>query len=138
MNPLVGWSLAGIGSALATFNYGWPGLALAFSVIVFWLLLQFSRALRVLRDAGQIPKGTVGSAVMLHTQLKPGMQLLQILALTRSLGHKVADDPETFVWRDDSGAAVRAELRNGRLARWELQRPETEASAAAQTDHPAP
>jgi hypothetical protein len=47
---------------------------------------------------------------------------MDILVLTRSLGEKLADDPETFVWRDASGASVRIELRGGRCATWSLER----------------
>jgi hypothetical protein len=86
---------------------------LAVSVVVFWLLLQFSRALRVMRMAAGRPVGSIDSAVMLQARLHPGMKLLQILPLTRSLGHKVADDPETFVWTDPGGDRVRVVLRNG-------------------------
>jgi hypothetical protein len=94
-------------------------------VIVFWLLLQFSRSVRVMSQAAQSPVGHVDSAVMLHAKLKTGMRLLDILPLTRSLGEKVDEgmgDPETFIWRDTSGASVRVELRGGRCTRWELQR----------------
>jgi hypothetical protein len=66
--------------------------------------------------------GAIDSAVMLHSRLHPGMRLVQILRLTRSLGRKVADDPETFAWRDAEGSEVRAEFRAGRLAAWRLLR----------------
>ncbi len=124
MNPILGWALAALGTALAYFNYGWPGVALASSVVVFWLLLQFSRALRVMRMAGAAPIGQVNSAVMLHSKLRTGMRLMDILPLTRSLGQKLADEPETYLWSDTSGAAVRVELRDGRCSGWTLQRPE--------------
>jgi len=95
---------------------------------VFWLLLQFSRALRVLRRAGKAPVGHVDSAVMLHARLQRGQRLPQILALTRSLGHKRDDGPEVFEWRDAGGDAVRVELVGGKLARWELQRADAATS----------
>ena len=129
MNPVIGWGLAVIATALAYRNYGWPGVALAVSVVVFWLLLQFSRALRVMRTAGQAPVGRVDSAVMLHSKLRTGMRLMEILPLTRSLGEKLADEPETYCWRDASGASVRVELRGGRCTGWNLQRPEGEAAS---------
>ena len=55
-------------------GYGWPGVVLALTVVVFWLLLQFSRALRTLRNAASGPVGQVASAVMLHSRLKAGMR----------------------------------------------------------------
>ena len=130
MNPFIGWGLALIATALAYRNYGWPGVGLALSVVVFWLLLQFSRALRVMRIAGQAPVGRVGSAVMLHSKLRTGLRLMQIIPITRSLGQKLADEPETYLWTDGSGASVRVELRAGRCTGWTLQRPEVDQTTA--------
>lgn len=122
----VGWALAGAALVAGWFSYGWPGVVLAFTVIVFWLLLQFSRALRVLRVAGANPVGQIANAVMLHARLKRGMRLPEVLALTRALGRKVAEDAgastETWAWVDAGGDAVQLTLRDGRLERWELQR----------------
>ena len=84
MNPMVGWGLAALGIAAGYVGWGWPGVVLGVTVIVFWLLLQFSRSLRVLRNAGANPVGHVASAVMLHSRLKPGMTLLQVLPLTKA------------------------------------------------------
>ena len=89
MNPILGWGLAVVAVVAGWFSYGWPGVVLALSVVVFWLLLQFSRVLRVMRRAAERPIGSVDNAVMLHAKLQTGMQLLQILPLTRSLGVKV-------------------------------------------------
>ena len=133
MNPILGWGLAAVAVVAGWFSYGWPGVVLALSVVVFWLLLQFSRVLRVMRRAAERPIGSVDNAVMLHAKLQPGMQLLQILPLTRSLGQKVADDPETFVWTDAGGDSVRVELRSGRCTAFALQR-----IAAADGAPPAP
>ena len=127
MNSGLGWALAAAAIAAGYLAWGWRGVVLAVTVIVFWLLLQFSRALRVLRTAGNAPVGHVDSAVMLNVKLRAGMRLPQILALTRSLGHRLADDPETFEWRDVGGDAVRVELRDGRSTRWTLQRASADA-----------
>jgi hypothetical protein len=121
-NALVGWGLAALAVAVGYLQWGWQGVVLAVTVIVFWLLLQFSRALRVLRNAGQSPVGAVPNAVMLHAKLQRGQRLPEILKITTSLGRKVTDDPETFEWRDAGGDVVRVELRAGRLERWTLQR----------------
>jgi hypothetical protein len=130
MNSVVGWALAGIGTAMAYWTYGWRGVAMAVTAAVFWLLLQFSRALRVLRAAGQAPVGRVDSAVMLHAKLRKGMRLMDIIPLTRSLGRKLAENPETYEWRDASDATVRVELRGGRVTDWRLERPYAEDGAA--------
>jgi hypothetical protein len=123
----IGWVLAVAAVAAGWMRYGWRGVALALTVIVFWLLLQFTRALRVLREASGRPVGQVGNAVMLHARLARGMRLPAVLKLTRSLGRKVADEPETFVWADAGGDEVQVELRAGRVAAWTLRRAEGRA-----------
>lgn len=132
-HPIVGWALAALALAVGYAQWGWQGAVLAVTVIVFWLLLQFSRALRVLRNAGAAPVGQVPNAVMLHARLQRGQRLPQILGFTKSLGKKLADDPETFEWRDAGGDAVRVELRQGKLERWTLLR-----AADAANDSPSP
>lgn len=122
--------MAVLGTALGWHVYGWRGVALAVSVIVFWLLLQFSRTLRVMRAAGQAPVGHVANAVMLHARLRPGLRLLEILALTRSLGEKLGDDPERYAWRDAGGDRVTLELASGRLVRWQLDRAPAQGDAS--------
>ena len=129
MNPLFGWALAVAAVVVGWFSYGWPGVLLALSVTVFWLLLQFSRVLRVMRQAAGRPVGSIDSAVMLHAKLQPGMKLLQVLPLTRSLGQKIADDPETFAWTDAGGHRVRVEFRAGRCTAFVLERAADDAAA---------
>ena len=137
-NAALGWALAAAAVAAGYIGFGWPGVVLAVTVVVFWLLLQFSRALRVMRRAAGRPVGSVDNAVMLHARLHTGQRLMQVLALTRSLGMKVADDPETFVWRDEAGDAVRVALRDGRITETQLQRAAShdnaDAAAARPTD----
>ncbi len=135
MNPVLGWALAVLALAAGYIGYGWPGVLMGFTIIVFWLLLQFSRSLRVLRQAGGRPVGSIENAVMLHSKLRPGLRLLDILPLTRSLGQKVADDPETFVWTDGGGDRVRVELRNGRCTSATLERA---AAPEAPSEAPPP
>jgi uncharacterized protein (DUF58 family) len=130
MNKTVGWILAVLALAVGYASYGWPGVVLALTVIVFWMLLQFSRVLRVLRQAGQAPVGHVDNAVMLHSRLHPGMKLLDVLPMTRSLGQKVSDDPETFAWTDAGGDRVVLELVDGRLRSAVLERAARAAPAA--------
>lgn len=134
MNPQIGWTLAVVATALAWYQYGWQGVILAISVIVFWLLLQFSRAIRAMKNAGGAPIGHVGSAVMLNSRLKAGMTLLQIIGLTKSLGRRIGDEgvePESWAWADDGGVSVTLVLQGGKLVSWALQRPaEGQAPAA--------
>ena len=122
MNPVVGWALAAAALVAGWFSYGWPGVALAGTVIVFWLLLQFNRVVRAMQQASGRPVGSVPNAVMLHARLREGMPLLEVLKLTRSLGVRVGDEPEAFRWQDAGGDAVRVELQRGRVHRWTLER----------------
>lgn len=122
MNPVVGWGLAAAGIAAGYIAWGWPGAVLGITVTVFWLLLQFSRSLRVLKLAGQAPVGHVDSAVILNSKLKEGMSLMQVLVLTRSLGSKLGESPEAWGWADAGGARVRLEFDSGKLQRWALHR----------------
>lgn len=131
MNAAVGWALATLAVAVGYLQWGWPGVALGLTLVVFWMLLQWSRVMRVLRQAGGAPVGLVPSAVMLHAKLRTGMRLLDILPITRSLGRKVVDAPETFAWSDESGACVTVELVNGRCTAWRLTRPEEAPPPAA-------
>jgi hypothetical protein len=123
MNAWVGWALALAALVIGGLRFGWQGVALAVSVVAFWLLLQFSRAMRTLRRAGDAPVGHVDSAVMLHSKLRAGMRLPEVLALTRSLGQRLDDDGERFRWSDDAGVSVEVQMRRGRLAQWSLLRP---------------
>jgi hypothetical protein len=130
VRPLASWGLALAALAAGWLSYDWRGVVLALTVIVFWLLLQFSRALRVLRKAADAPVGQVASAVMLHSKLREGMTLPQVLAITRSLGVRVTEPPpeapadEVWRWSDAGGVGVSLLLRAGRLRSWTLDRPE--------------
>lgn len=123
MSAKLGWGLAVLAVALGYVQFGWRGVLVAVSGIVFWLLLQFARALRVMRAAGAAPVGQVASAVMLHARLQRGQRLMDLIALTHSLGEKLSDTPETYRWQDASGAAVDVALVDGRVTRWALRRP---------------
>ena len=131
MRPWWGWVLAAGAIGAAWLRFGWQGALFAVSAGFFVLLLQFNRTMRTLRDAGQAPIGQVGSAVMLNSRLRKGMQLPAILGLTRSLGEPVnpadatAPGPvrETFRWRDAGGVMVDVELVDGRCHSWSLKRP---------------
>jgi hypothetical protein len=124
MKAWLGWALACAAVAAGYAGYGWPGVALALTVVAFWLLLQFSRALRAMQRAGRQPLGRVESAVMLNAKLHAGMTMLELLPLTGSLAEPVDGLEETFRWRDAGGSSVRVEFAGGRLQRWVLERGE--------------
>ena len=131
MSNALGGLLALAALVLGYATYGWPGVVLAVTVVAFWLLLQFSRALRVLRAASARPVGTVASAVMLQAKLQRGMSLQAVLRLTGSLGRQVEGEAETFIWQDASGDQVRVRLAGGKLSELQLLR-------AAQESGPVP
>ena len=136
VSATLGWALAAAALVAGYVGYGWPGVVLALSVVVFWMLLQFSRALRAMRDAAGRPVGRVDNAVMLHARLRTGLRLVDVMKLTRSLGQAVSgsktQDPEVFVWTDEAGDSVRVELKAGKVSAWALQR------AGAAPESPAP
>ncbi len=124
MNSIAGWLLAAAALLLGWRGWGWQGVVLAVTVIVFWLALQFSRVMRVMRRATDAPLGHTDSAVMLNAKLRRGMALWQVVALTRSLGRPLERRDDHFAWTDPGGAEMRLALRRGRLAEWQLVRPD--------------
>lgn len=129
MKPTLGGALSVAALAAGYWSYGWRGLVLALTVIAFWLLLQFSRSLRVLRGAAQSPLGHVDNAVMFNAKLDAGLRLPEVIALTRSLGRKVIADggadasaAEVFAWRDGGGDEVELTFVDGRCTQWQLRR----------------
>ena len=123
MNPILGWTLAGMALAAGWLGYGWPGVAMAGTVIAFWLVLQFNRAVRVMKNANETPVGHVVSVVMLNAKLKVGMPMIQVVAVTRSLGKRVANTAETYLWTDAGGLELVVTFDNGRCRSWQLNRP---------------
>jgi len=122
VNARLGWLLAALFTFAAWRAYDLAGLAFAASTIVFWLLLQFNRAVRVMKNAADSPVGHVASAVMFHAGLARGMTMLQIVTKTRSLGRKVEGSDDDWRWSDDGGASVVLHFERGRLARWQIER----------------
>lgn len=112
---------------------GWQGLALVGSALVLWFLLYYTRLTTVMKRASERPIGHIGSAVMLNARLKPGLSLLHVLALTRSLGQRLSPEDgerELYRWTDAGHSHVTTEFLNGRLVRWQLERPPTDAEPA--------
>lgn len=116
---------------------GWAGVALVGGGLMMWGLLHVTRLMTVLKRAADRPKGYVDSAVMLNAKLRPGVNLLHVMALTRSLGELLSAEgasPEVFRWADSGGSEVTCTFEHGRLTHWSLQRPVAEVT----TEAPAP
>jgi hypothetical protein len=138
------YPLAGVALVAASYRfYGWGGVAVTAGALVMWLLLHFTRMMRVLKRAADRPVGRVDSAVMLNARLKPGLPLLQVVALTQSLGELLSardEQPEVFRWSDADGAAVCCTFVNGKISQYALFRsvmPEPEDESTKDSD-PAP
>lgn len=102
---------------------GWQGVVLVLTVLVFLLLLQFSKLMKVMRQAGSAPIGQVANAVMFHSRLQPGQALVDVLALAGSLGEAVPEQVHTYRWRDAAGDEVHLRFDAGsRLLEATLQR----------------
>ena len=118
MTSTLGWALAALAFAAGWWAYGWQGLLMAATVTVFWLLLQFSRALRVMKNAADSPVGRVASAVMFQSRLKLGLTMMQVVGMTKSLGRKLGDSGDVWRWADDGGNQVEVVFEDGRCQRW--------------------
>jgi hypothetical protein len=128
-SPVLGWALAAVALAAGYVGYGWRGLVLALTVVAFWLLLQFSRALRTLRNAASAPVGSVANAVMFNAKLQRGQRLPDVLKLTGSLGRKLSEEPEAWAWADGGGDEVQVTLVAGKVSDWRLVRAEQDRAA---------
>ena len=131
MNGVVAWLLVAAAFAAGWMSYGWPGLALAATVVVFWLLLQFSSAMRVMRRAAQQPVGHVDHALAFKARLRRGMTMLQIVSMTGSLGRRVSAQPEAWAW-GDADVTVTLVMNGARLDRWSFARREAAPEEGAQ------
>lgn len=124
--------------AIAWRGWGWPGVALAVGGIVMWMLLHFTRMMKVLQGAANRPVGWCDSAVMLNAKLRPGVNLLHVMALTKAIGEQVSPkeaQPEIYRWTDGSGSSVTCEFARGKLVKWVLFRPQ---AATEEAPPPAP
>mgnify|MGYP006278327019 CR=1 FL=1 len=118
-------------AAVAGLAYGyhameWMGFFLVLGGLVMWALLHFTRLVKVLERAANRPIGHVDSAVMLNAKLKTGVNLMHVIALTRSLGELASpkdEQPEVYRWRDNSASVVTCVFQEGRLQSWTLDRP---------------
>jgi hypothetical protein len=124
--PIVGVILI----VVAYRSYSWMGVGLVVTAIVTWMLLHFTRMMKVLQRASNRPVGFVDSAVMLNAKLKPGVNLLHVMAMTKAVGEQLSEkntNPEIYRWTDASASSVTCTFDKGRLVKWELSRPEAPA-----------
>lgn len=111
---------------------GWPGVAAVAGGLVMWLLLHITRVMTVMKRAADRPKGWVASAVMLNAKLRPGVNMVHVMALTKSLGERLGpegEDPEQYRWTDSGGSSVTVDFVHGRVRGWRLERPAGEEGA---------
>jgi hypothetical protein len=109
-------------------------VALVGTGLMMWALLHFTRLTHVLKKASDRPVGYVASAVMLNAKLKPGVNLLHVIAMTQALGQLLSpkdEQPELYRWTDEGGSHVTCEFANGKLVKWTLHRPQADAEGAA-------
>ncbi len=131
MNKYFGIVLTLAAFVAGTAFFGWKGAIVALSGVVFYLLLQFTQLMKVMRTANESPLGHVSSAVMLQSRLHAGMKLVDLIKLTRSLGEKVA--PETYRWTDAGGDAVDVVMARSLVVSWTLLRNGTPPAADGDT-----
>ena len=124
MNARIGCLLAAAALAAGWVGFGGRGIVLALTAIAFWLLLQFGRAMRVMRRAARAPLGHVPSAVMLHARLRRGMTMLELVSITGSLGEAAASErpSSAYCWRDAGGSALRVSFARDRVSTWAIER----------------
>jgi hypothetical protein len=130
------WAMGALLIAVSYTKFGWTGVALVVTGIMFWMLLHFTRMMTVLKRATNAPMGYVASAVMLNAKLKTGVTLLHVTAMTKSLGALQTEkdaQPEIYRWTDTGGSHVTGTFVGGKLAEFVLWRPEQSADA---TDAP--
>lgn len=113
--------------------FRWAGLALAITVIAFWSVLQFNRASRQLRNVADRPKGMVDSVVTLQSKLAHGMHMGDVLAISNSLGQRVNERGNDWLWRDSYGNQIVVTFRRGSVERWSATRTDGQYAAPAAT-----
>jgi hypothetical protein len=110
-------------------QYKWPGVAVATGAVVMWILLHFTRMVTVLSRASNRPVGHVDSAVMLNVKLRKGVNLMHVIAMTKSLGVRLSEEnaqPEIFKWTDPGDSFVICTFKAGKLQTWDMTRPQQE------------
>ena len=134
------WAVGALLVAVSYYKYSWPGVAVVVGGLVMWGLLHFTRMMTVLKRAANTPMGYVGSAVMLNAKLKKSVNLLHVMALTRSIGLLQTEkdaQPEVYRWTDGGLSHVTCTFIDGKLQSWELYRPPVQEDAPAASAEPA-
>lgn len=116
-----GTILAGSALLIGWFLYGWQGVVLSITIIVFWMIIQFNQATRTLRSAAQQPKGQIDSIVRVQSRLAHGMTMAEVLRITGSLGLPTERRNE-WLWRDAAGHEIAVTLRRDVVVRWAVAR----------------
>ena len=107
-------------------SFGWAGLVLAVTVLVFWTILQFNRASSQLRNVADRPKGMVDSVVTLQSKLGHGMTMAEVLAISNSLGQRMNERGNEWLWRDSYGNQIVVTFRRGSVERWSATRTDSQ------------
>lgn len=115
----------------------WAGLVLATTVMAFWSILQFNRATRQLRNVADRPKGMVDSVVTLQSKLAHGMTMPEVLAISNSLGQRVSERGNDWLWRDSYGNQIVVNFRRGHVERWSATRTDGQNSTTTTSSRPA-
>jgi hypothetical protein len=129
IKSLVLWIGGTLLVAAAYRAYEWKGVLLIVSGLVFWVMLHFTRLVQALKRAANRPVGYIDSAVMFNVKLQPGVSLLHVIALTKSLGVLQSDkdtQPEIFRWTDNGNSYVDCTFAGGKLTGWQMVRPVAE------------
>lgn len=104
-------------------SYGWQGLLLAVLMSSFWVLLHFTKLMRLLRAAANRPLGAVDDVRALQGRLKPGMPMHEVVRQAACLGKRQEgpseEATEDFVWHDPQGRTLHLRFDHGRLRRIE-------------------
>ncbi|MEX1167409.1 MAG: glycerate kinase [Hydrogenophaga sp.] len=146
MPPLLQrWLFPALAAALAYAawrSYGWPGLILAVLMLSFWLMLHFTKLMRLLRTVADRPMGRVSDANALAQRLKQGMPLVDVMRMTLSIGllrSSPNTDPEVRSWSDEAGRTAVCTFEHGRLVSFRLEAEGAEDQpTAALNPTPAP
>jgi hypothetical protein len=123
MNPILGWALAALLLVAAWQGYGIKGIALGVTLIVFWLILQFNRSLRVMRNAGlgaDRPRRQRGDAECEAARRHADAAGADA---DEEPGRRVDPGADVYEWADAGGSKVVVTFANGRCQRWQLERP---------------
>jgi hypothetical protein len=105
-------------------SYGVQGLLLAVLMLSFWLMLHFTKLMRLLRTVATRPMGRVSSAAALLQRLKPGMAMVDVMRLTLSIGELRTPpdtEPEERQWADATGQTVVGRFEHGCLTSFRLE-----------------